>query len=440
MYFDLKKHNTSGITYKDDGQIPSSKLENGKIVNTNSIPFTKPYRLQIRASKVSGGKRNVAKKTLTFPKETTLLDALKEAQKTYDQMMNDLENGVFMKKQDQEVITEESPFGIVWSKYLEYKVLDFQSKNKPPFNTKQPQQFYEKWLTILHDKPLNKITKEDIVKIKAKMKNKKGEPLAERTKRWVNQYINPVYTYANENHNLTLKSPASMKGLEALRNAREIDLSIEEITQLFQTIHQYPLSPFRELFMWLMHGRRIGEVMLLEWKDINFERNTYTIRSENNKARIDMSYMLSPRLKATLEVLAGIHDIGKMKGYVFKAVNNPDMPLNHGTIRNHWDKLNSPIVMHDLRKCIVDYLKNIHEVSDEICGYILGHTQNKSITQRYGKHGPQMLSDKLNLMLDEIFADEFSKNVVPDSDAKLLALQKLFPEKSLEQLKAFLSA
>lgn len=31
--------------------------------------------------------------------------------------------------------------------------------------------------------------------------------------------------------------------------------------------------------MFLMHGRRFGEVVTLEWMDINFEDNTYTIRS-----------------------------------------------------------------------------------------------------------------------------------------------------------------
>ena len=45
LKFDLKKVNTSGLTYKDDGQILSSKISDGYIINSNII-FTKPYKLQ----------------------------------------------------------------------------------------------------------------------------------------------------------------------------------------------------------------------------------------------------------------------------------------------------------------------------------------------------------------------------------------------------------
>ena len=45
MYFNLKKHNTAGITYKDDGQVPKGKISDGKIVNSN-ITFKKHFKLQ----------------------------------------------------------------------------------------------------------------------------------------------------------------------------------------------------------------------------------------------------------------------------------------------------------------------------------------------------------------------------------------------------------
>lgn len=437
MYFDLKKHNTSGITYKDDGQIPSSKIIDGKIVNTNSIPFTKPYKLQIRASKVIHGERSISKKTITFTKDITLLDAIKEAQKHYDQMMSDLENGI-----SREIIielNENSTFSEAWKEYLDYKVSQYASlTNKGEFDTHKAVQFYNKWLKPIHHKPLNKITIKDIIDIKVSMKRPDGTALAERTRRSVHQYVHPVYEYINTLPyiKVPIKSPASSKGLPPLQNERELNLTIDEIIEVFRQIRSYPVSPFREVFMWLMHGRRMGEVLSLEWKDIDLNNNIYEIPVLKNKARVNMQYILTPRLRATLQVLARGEELSKMKGYVFKSIKDDDKPLNKGTVRNHWDQ---SFVKHNLRKCIVEYLKNQHEVSDEICGYILGHKQNKSITQRYGKHGPQILSDKLNLMLDEIFEDEFSKKAVPDIDEKVLALQKLFPEKSLEQINIFLN-
>jgi uncharacterized protein (DUF2344 family) len=63
---------------KDDGQIPSSKIVDGQIVNTN-ITFTKPYKIQVRASKVLNAKRSINKETMTFDKNKTLLDAIKRS-------------------------------------------------------------------------------------------------------------------------------------------------------------------------------------------------------------------------------------------------------------------------------------------------------------------------------------------------------------------------
>ena len=96
LKFDLKKVNTSGLTYKDDGQILSSKISDGYIINSN-IAFTKPYKIQIRASKMISGKRIQSKKIIVFNPNVTLLDAIKKASKVYENLMDELTayNGVF---------------------------------------------------------------------------------------------------------------------------------------------------------------------------------------------------------------------------------------------------------------------------------------------------------------------------------------------------------
>ena len=59
-------------------------------------------------------------------------------------------------------------------------------------------------------------------------------------------------------------------------------------------------------------------------------------------------------------------------------------------------------------------------------------------TERYGTYGHTKLGDTLNLMLDEIFDDEYSKK--DDADERLKQLQVLFPDKSIEQLMIFLES
>ena len=432
LYFNLPKYNTSGITYKDDSQILASKLKDKKIVSTNSIPFKKPYKLQVRASKVFSGKRTIKKKTLIFPHTTTLLDALKEAMKVYDQLMLDGENASFIKKT---TLKPTMTLKKVWDLYIDDKILEYDnSSTKNPYDKKTANQFFDKWINPIADIPIKDIHREDITKLKSRMKDDKGKPLADRTKLSIHQYINPVYKYFNLNSEYELKSPAIITKIDKIaKNTRTFDMDIQDISELYLRLRDYPLSPYREVFMWLMHGRRRNEVLTLKWSDIDFVKNTYIIRAINNKAKVDMTYDLTPRLKDTLDIV-GI----KKQGFVFQGAKDRSQHLSENTLRNHWENMNADIVMHQLRSCIATYLKNVHSVSNEMTGFVLGHTQSSSVTERYGTFGHKKLSDTLNLMLDEIFDDEYSKK--DDADERLKQLQALFPDKSIEQLKIFLES
>ena len=430
LSFNLSKHNTAGITYKNDGQIPNNRIKSNQIVSTNSIPFKKPYKLHIRASKVVNTQRCITKKTLTFPAETTLLDAVKKAQDTYTKMMEDSENRAVQIK---DTLKPTMTFKELWDLYIVDKELEYENNStKGTHDTKTATQFFNKWLQPIASTPMKDIHRTDITKLKAKMKTKTGKPLADRTKLSIHQYVNPVYKYFNLNSTFSLKSPATItKADKIAKNTRSFDLSDEQIKSLFLELKNYLLSPYREVFMWLMHGRRRKEVLTLEWSDINTEQNTYTIRAINNKAKVDMTYHLTPRLKHTLENIGG-----KKKGFVFRALNDPSKPLSRNTLRGHWNHIETPIVMHQIRNCIATYLKNRFGVSNEMAGYILGHTQASTVTERYGTFGHMKLSETLNLMLDDIFDDEYSKKEVLDD--KLQQLKLLFPDKSITQLKAFL--
>ena len=432
LYFNLSKYNTSGISYKDDGQIPKSKIQDNKIISTTSIQFKKPFKLHVRASKMHNNERIITKKTLSFSNITTLLDAVKEAIKIYEQMMLDSENKPFIKL---DTLKPTMKFKKVWDLYIADKILEYaNNSSKNNYDEKYANQFFDKWITPIADIPIKDIHRTDITKLKSKMKDKKGKPLADRTKLSIHQYINPVYRYFNLNSSFELKSPAVITKLDKIsKNTREFDLEIDEIKELFLKLKEYPLSPYREVFIWLMHGRRRKEVLTLKWKDINLDKNIYTIRAINNKAKVDMTYTLTPRLRDTIEVISK-----KKEDFVFYGQKDKTKPLSENTLRNHWNYIKSSIVMHQIRSCIAIYLKNIHSISNEMTGYILGHTQNSTVTERYGTYGHTKLSDTLNLMLDKIFDDKYSKK--EDADEKLKQLQILFPDKSIDQLKIFLES
>lgn len=424
--FNLKKYNTSGLSYKDDGQIPKQKIKDGKIVNTNSIPFSKPFKIQIRASKMTNGKRTNIKRTLEFPSSKTLLEAIKESSLIYNQLMNESNINKFKKDE----ISEKTAFGVVWERYLDYKVEQYRGReDKTEFDRAEKESFYKNYLQRdLEFKSVIEITHEDLVRIISKMKNKRtGKALSERTKRKVYQFINPVYKFLKMKR-IYIESPASLHGLPPLNNTRKVDLSIDEIKEVFIKLKDYNYSPFREIFMWLMHGRRTNEVLTLEWKDIDLKKNTYIIRKENNKARVDMRYILTPRLKASLENI-GI----KKNGFVFPSIGNYQKAMSDDTVRVHWKKLKLPIVKHQIRNCIQVYLKNVHGISRDIVDAIIGHKQAKTVGDRYGNYQEKIISDKLNIMLDEIFDDEFSLKK-DNSNNKIIKMMELFPEKSKKEI------
>lgn len=420
LKFDLRKVNASGLTYKDDGQILSSKIRDGYIINSN-ITFTKPYKIQVRASKMISGNRIQSKKIIVFNPNVTLLDAIKKASKVYENLMEELSVETYTKQE----FTTDMPYNKVYQLYLEYKVAQYEARDdKNEFSRKKLEQFHNKWLQSIINKPIGMIDEEDIHKIVSSIK-KAG--FAERTSRCVYQYVNPVFKYFNmkaAKFGINIPSPALQRDLPPLNNERGLELSLDEIKELFKELKNYPITPVREIFMFLMHGRRFGEVVTLEWSDINFEDNIYTIRALNNKARIDMIYHLSDRLKETLESI-GI----KQSGYVFTKINNKNESYSKGTIRNHWN--NKPIVIHQIRNCIATYLKNGMGIGDDIAGAILGHKQNKTITSRYGKINYYSFGKVIDDMLDEIFDEQTIK---PIDNEKLNQLKILFPDKTEKEL------
>lgn len=424
MNFNLKKYNTSGLTYIDDGQIIPTKIKDKKIISSN-IAFSKPYKIQIRASKMINGSRNQVKKVITFESTVTLLDAIKQASKMYEKLMDELSNTKF-KKQD---FSSDMLYKNVYQLYLDYKVAQYEARDdKKPYNKKDTEQFHNKWLKPLLLKPIGMIDEEDIQKVTVRIK-KSG--LSERTARKVYQFVNPVFKFFNmkaAKFGISISSPAKQQDLPPLNNERGLDLSLDEIKEVFNELKNYPITPVREIFMFLMHGRRFNEVVTLEWKDTDFDNSTYTIRALNNKARVDMTYHLSQRLLNSLKSI-GI----KEDGFVFTKINNKNEHYSDGTIRNHWKQ---PIVIHQIRNCIGMYLQNKLEYGIDIVEAILGHKQNKKVTNRYAKINYATIGRIVDELLDDIF-DEHTIEQNND-DEKLEQLQIMFPNKTIEQLKGFL--
>jgi integrase len=438
LKFNLSKIITAGLTYIDDGQITSSNLENGEIVRTN-IVFKEPYKIQVRISKMVNGKRIQNKKVFTFPPDTKLLNAVKECNKHYESMMNNYHiESISTSKDDR--YSADMKLITVMERFVEYRKLEYESRtDKKEFDDNYFWMYSNRWIKPIYDKPIGAIDREDVLRLVNKVKQ---AGRSESYSRKVYQILNPVYKFFNlkaSKFGVQLVSSATQISLPPLNNERGLNLSIEEIKTLFIELKEFQLSPAREIFMFLMHGRRRNEVLTLEWTDIDFQNNTYTVKAINNKARVNMTYHLSDRLKEALEAI-GI----EKNGYIFKRTNNSKLPYSPDALIHYWktkeykyanrrgnpSKYVRPITLHQIRNAIATYLKNEMGVGNDIVGQLLGHKQNKTVTDRYGKINYYTTGKYVDQMLDKIF-DE----TPADEDEKFEMMKSLFPHKSDDEIR-----
>ncbi len=403
--------------YKIENTISDIKLIHpGKIakrfidrdtVKVNGIILEKPFKLQVTAvAKVNSKKR---KRVRNIEYHDTLKKAINDAISKRDEWIDELKTEIRegTPKKSAIAITEMMTLDEAWEKYVDAKLI-----KKPDFDAYRQRKLYNKHISPkIGSAHLDDIDPEDIAIITngmmvvrtVKPKVQIGtfsngrprykteiRPATERTKRTIYQLISPIYTWVNASNKIkyTVANPASMKDLEPLENTREVTVTIDAFTKLYC----HPDPRFQGIFVWLMHGRRFGEVSSLDYDDIDLDNGTYTIRKENNKARKDMTYVLTQWQSDTLT------EDGE--GLVFPSVNSPHKQMYSGTITtNHWDL---PCTMHDLRHIIGNTLVS-KGVSIEIIGRILGHKPQKNIiTNRYANVSAEAANKALVEMLKEV--------------------------------------
>ncbi|WP_415405716.1 tyrosine-type recombinase/integrase [Sulfurovum sp. CS9] len=255
------------------------------------------------------------------------------------------------------------------------------------------------------------------------MKHPDGTPFAKKTKLSVLQHVNPVYAWFNEYSNLSAKSPAKIPKGAIKKLGNERDVEVKDIAPLFNAMANYTYTvwgveksePFRSIFIWLMHGRRVNEVLSLDWENVNLEDGTYTITAANNKTKIDMTYKLTPCQVNALPTQ-------KKKGLVFppkkgrKDDDGNPRQIGADVLWNHWKRVRKAVGVwtlnkkeatpddlhiHDIRHLIATEMLNKHKIVDEISGAVLGHTR-PGITARYAKMLTESIDEAIMQVLDGV--------------------------------------
>ena len=215
---------------------------------------------------------------------------------------------------------------------------------------------------------------------------------APRTAKAIQDYSRPVFNYAIGKGYIE-RNPAANVKLPKYDNKRYFEIDEDRARRLYKAILEYEEPLYRSIFIWLLHGRRLNEVLSLEWQHINLDAGTYEIVAANNKARRNKVYPLTP---LQIEALPKPH---RRLGLVFEGKDGSKID-RVSLRRRHWKRITDRagimgMRLHDMRHLFGYMAVNVLGLPLEAVAEVLGHTSTQ-ITQRYANVGLKTVESATN--------------------------------------------
>jgi len=366
---------TTGLYYKDSECIFSSKqLGRSDLKKIDYAFISIVIKFYFRNKQI--------KKTVKYHNMTGLRAVKKAIAKRIDFKGGLEENGMFEKK----------TFTSVNEIFIEYKEL--KSKVWSSENLYNVEVTYAKWIrNTLGKMQIQNVKVSDIQNIVNKILKEGKKP---RTAQSIKQILRPLFNYAIDLGIIQI-NPAIKVTIPSFDNSVNFELSDEKRADLYQAILEYKYPKYRGIMLFVYFGRRLNEVLTLQWTNINFANSIYTIEDVYSKIRKRQDYpLLEPLRKFLLE-----YD-SQRNGYVFKGEKTKYVTKN--TFRHHWGKVieNAGIEkmrIHDTRHLLGNTLVNKGESLENI-GKVLGHS-SIAVTKRYAKTTLNTADRLLNTYLND---------------------------------------
>jgi len=217
--------------------------------------------------------------------------------------------------------------------------------------------------------------------------NKTISHLSQRTQKISYELLNPIFVLAIEDEIID-RSPVKQTHIPKRKQLEEKKIVTDAVTKykaVHKAIHQTfgtnqvitfddgttlqcNIDPhYRALFLFGFYGRRKTEVLDLQWKDIDFVNDIYTIRAENSKVNVDMTFQLP------LDVMEALMEFQETTGNVFE--------VRH--IERHYKKIRkitgiNEFTFHWMRNLAVSALSSMGVEITHLSA-MLGHTDSGTI-------------------------------------------------------------
>jgi integrase len=264
----------------------------------------------------------------------------------------------------------------VFDEYIEYV-----SRTQRDSTIKTKVYYFNKHFKRFERKLLTDIKTNDIQKFVNELLKKGYKP---QTAKHLRNLLKAIFNYAIKKRYLDI-NPANNIELPKFNNERKFYLPTEKAKELYHKILEIPDNKYRLMFLFLLRGRRKGEVLSLEWQDVNFESMKYVIRDKNNKIGEEQTYLLDDELIEHFKYLEQ-----EERGLIFKSnitgKKMSDFP------RHLWkrikDTLGIKMRIHDFRHLLGLTLIN-NGIPIEVVSRAMGHKSIKT-TQRYSNMKEEM--------------------------------------------------
>lgn len=244
----------------------------------------------------------------------------------------------------------------------------------------------------LMSKKLKLLTKEDFQKVINTMVKNGSKPSYIET---VKTCFSPIFNDAIEK-GLINKNIIKSLTFPKYDPNKYFNLPNDKAKDLYKKILDIANNQYRLMFMFLLRGRRAGEVVSMEWSNIDFENKTYTVKASQSKIDKNLTFPLDDELFAHFEYLDK-----KESGFVFV---NPKTKKPFPTApAKLWNRIRKDVgilkimTLHDFRHLLGFTLVN-NNVPLEQISRALGHSKITT-TQRYSNQKELMAKQAVDVYL-----------------------------------------
>jgi len=264
------------------------------------------------------------------------------------------------------------------------------------------------WRDSIGNKKVKDIRQIHIDTVKTEMMKKghskqSANGVSPRTvKKTLVQVLKPILEYAKANK--IIDELPTFDVPKQKRQKKTVEDAGSKLAILFQTIMSLYAddSFYRALFLFALYGRRWNEIRTLQWSDIDYLNNTYTIRAENNKIGMNQTYELSTPI---LEALTDIKDDNL--GLIFKSpTTGKELYPPKRQLAKLKEAANIPeLTMHYFRHILVSAMGELGTATT-VLSASLGHTNLDTVNNFYLSANHTKASHEANIAIERITVDK----------------------------------